>query len=98
LEAVIVKALAKRPEDRYQTAADFAEALRPFAGAAGQAIPRSRPASALAAVEPEAKAVGDALAEPARSRPSTGVLFGVAATCLALGVVLAVLVMRVLGR
>jgi serine/threonine-protein kinase len=98
LEAVIVKALAKRPEDRYQTAADFGEALRPFAGAAAQSLPRPRSAN----VEPASRAGApgaDALAEvPARSRPSVGVLFGVAATCLALGVVLAVLVMRVMGH
>src|SRR6188768_4079509 len=32
LEATIVRALSKRPEERFQTAADFAEALRPFGG------------------------------------------------------------------
>ncbi|HTQ03586.1 MAG TPA: protein kinase [Polyangiaceae bacterium] len=31
LEAVVAKCLEKRPDDRHQTVADFAEALRPFA-------------------------------------------------------------------
>jgi serine/threonine protein kinase len=31
LEAVITRALSKQPDDRYQTALEFAEALRPFA-------------------------------------------------------------------
>jgi serine/threonine protein kinase len=100
LEPVIVKALAKRPEDRYQTAADFAEALRPFAGPAGLTLPRARAgaASPEPATKPLAPVAETGVEAAARSRPSAGVLFGVAATCLALGVVLAVLVMRVLGR
>jgi hypothetical protein len=40
LQAVIMKALQKEPRDRYQTADDFAEALRPFApGAAALQAP-----------------------------------------------------------
>jgi serine/threonine-protein kinase len=96
LEAAIVRALAKKPEGRFQTAADFAEALRPFGGAAAQALPWVQAKQAGAAADPGADAP-----EPhglGRSRPSAGVLFSVAAACLALGVVLAVLVMRVLGR
>src|SRR6187402_1146153 len=41
LDAVLTRALSKRPEDRFQTAAEFAEALRPFGGPAAQALPSS---------------------------------------------------------
>ncbi len=95
LEEAIGRALAKRPEDRYQTAADFAEAIRPFGGPAAQAIPWVK--SSLP-VTPAAAPSAALAATNERGRPSTGILLGVAATCLALGVVLAVLVMRVLGR
>src|SRR6187551_3094310 len=39
LDAVLNKALAKKPDDRFQSAAEFAEALRPFGGAAAKALP-----------------------------------------------------------
>lgn len=104
LEAVIVKALAKRPEDRYQTAEAFAEALRPFGGPAAAAIPRDPVGKAPAPVraQPSVAAVGSVPAATASAsapvRPSTSVLLGVAAACLVLGVALAVLAMRLFGR
>jgi serine/threonine-protein kinase len=102
-EAVLAKALAKRPEDRYQSAAEFADALRPF-GVAEGALPYSPTSGPYlpstpgpAAVQPIA---GAALAPPAAAakRPGTGLLIGVAALCLVLGVLLAVLYMRVMQR
>jgi hypothetical protein len=98
LEAVIVRAMSKRPEERYQSAAEFAEALRPFGGPAAQALVRVQPKKGAAAPGSSRSDAGDDFAPHARTRPSAGVLLSVAATCLALGVVLAVLVMRVLGR
>src|SRR5688572_13373204 len=92
LEQVLEKALSKRPEDRYQSASQFAEALRPFGGPAAQVAASVRsPASASSGAAD--------LAAPAPSRgPGAGLLVGVAALCLVVGVVLAILVMRVLGR
>ena len=92
LEQVLEKALSKRPEDRYQSASQFAEALRPFGGPAAQVA-----ASVRSPASPSSGASD--LAAPAPSRgPGAGLLIGVAALCLVVGVVLAILVMRVLGR
>ncbi len=53
---VIEKALAKKPEDRYASAADFAQALKPYAGGKtftvimpkGDVAPASQPAGSMA--------------------------------------------------
>jgi hypothetical protein len=92
LEQVLEKALAKRPEDRYQSAAAFAEALRPLGGALAQTVASVR-------VTGQSAVPRDPLAsEPPPARgPGAGLLVGVAAFCLVVGVVLAVVVMRVLG-
>jgi eukaryotic-like serine/threonine-protein kinase len=103
LEAVLARALAKRPEDRFQSAAEFAEALRPF-GVADGALPYSATSGPYLASTPGPAAV-QPIASPAlvpptavARRPGTGLLIGVAALCLVLGVLLAVLFMRVMAR
>ncbi|MEP7119527.1 MAG: serine/threonine-protein kinase [Byssovorax sp.] len=42
-DAMIKKALEKRPEDRYASAADFAQALKPFAGMGGKGFTAMMP-------------------------------------------------------
>jgi serine/threonine-protein kinase len=103
LEAVLARALAKRPEDRFQSAAEFAEALRPF-GVADGALPYSPTSGPFLASTPGPAAVQPiaapalAPAAAAAKRPGAGLLIGVAALCLVLGVLLAVVCMRVIQR
>ena len=58
LGQVIAKALEKKPENRYASAAEFAEALKPFAGAAGKGftamMPSPPPAGSSAVTAPAA--------------------------------------------
>ncbi|AUX19587.1 protein kinase [Sorangium cellulosum] len=55
LGAVLAKALEKRPEDRFETAAAFADALKPFAGGAGKGYTAMMPKNANAVLEQAAK-------------------------------------------
>jgi serine/threonine protein kinase len=95
LEAVIAKALEKNPSHRYQTAAEFADALRPFA--------EPRAAAPMGAVTGTAASSGSPTltaaptAELGRRGTSVGLLVSVAVTFLVVGVLLAMLVMRVVG-
>jgi hypothetical protein len=92
---VLARALAKKRDERYQTAADFAESLRPFGGAAALALPAIRVAGPQVVVE-RANA-GDLTTTP-QQRGGLGLLIGVAVACLVGGVVIAVLMMRAFGR
>ncbi|WP_437622812.1 serine/threonine-protein kinase [Sorangium sp. So ce1151] len=46
LAVVLAKALEKRPEDRFESAAEFADALKPFAGGAGKGYTAMMPKNA----------------------------------------------------
>jgi eukaryotic-like serine/threonine-protein kinase len=95
LDEVLAKALQKQPDNRYQTAAEFGEALRSFGGAAAKALPSLGPTPPAAGAElsvasqrsPAATAGG----------PSARLLVIVAAACLFAGVLIAVVVMKVLS-
>jgi serine/threonine protein kinase len=98
LEGVINKALSKEPGDRYQTAAEFAEALQQSLEPDATTPPVSQVQPSTpepAAVEPPTPAPPVAgSAEPVQRGPGTGLLIGVAAGCLLVGVILAVVIMR----
>lgn len=99
LEIVLIKALAKKPDDRYQSAAEFGEALRPFGGAAAASLPAIRVAGPHAVVERALSPTPPAAAiAKSGGGGNVGLLIGVAAACLLAGVVIAVVVMRTLGR
>ena len=63
LGAVLARALEKKPENRFQSAAEFAEALKPFAGAAGKGFTAMMPQGSGQALEAAARAQQAALAE-----------------------------------
>ncbi len=100
LETVLNKALAKKPEHRYQTATEFAEALK--ASMEGRVLEAGSDGAIPIAKSPTPNApqvgVAGAAGAPKKSGAGVGLLIGVAAACLALGVVIAVVVMSVLGN
>jgi eukaryotic-like serine/threonine-protein kinase len=96
LEQVLKRALAKKPDERYQSAAEFGEALRPYGGAAAQAVPAIRVAGPQVVVE---RAAGSsAVPAVAGQKSGLGLLLGVAFACLLGGVVIAVVVMHAFGK
>ncbi|HYQ17163.1 MAG TPA: serine/threonine protein kinase, partial [Polyangiaceae bacterium] len=96
LDDVLAKALQKQPDQRYQTAGEFGEALRPFGGAAARALPPVGPVAS--SPSGELKAPSQALAAARGAGPSTKLLILVAAGCLFAGVLIAVVVMKVLAH
>jgi serine/threonine-protein kinase len=102
LEAVLQKALAKKPDDRFQTAAEFADALRPFADANASSYSSQRVALKSSPEPPQVVSVQNPtpnVSSPTASRgPGAGLLIGVAATCLVIGVVIAVVVMQFMAH
>jgi serine/threonine protein kinase len=93
LDDVLAKALQKQPDNRFQTAGEFGEALRPFGGAAAQALPPVGPVTP----SPGGEVKLASQPSPAGGGPSAKLLAGVAAACLIAGVLIAVVVMKVLG-
>ena len=72
LEAVIAKCLEKKPDNRYQTVAEFAEALRPFAPVESRRS-ISRIAGILrSSLPPSADSSSTTLKSPSAAPPDTG--------------------------
>jgi eukaryotic-like serine/threonine-protein kinase len=100
LDEVIAKAMAKKPADRYQSAIQFAAALRPFAGASATMLDN------IFHMTPEPPGVGQGAPTgrpaadnaPSSGGPSAGMLIGVAAVCLVVGAALTVIVLRMIGH
>ncbi|MFW5739832.1 MAG: serine/threonine protein kinase, partial [Myxococcota bacterium] len=95
LAAAIAKAIAKKPEDRFQTAAEFAAALH-------QVVPdahvESAPVPPAASVSPPG---GTTTPSPPPEfsgapppKPATGLIVGVALGSLVVGIVVAIVVMK----
>jgi serine/threonine protein kinase len=95
LDEVIARALSKGPRDRYQSAIEFAAALRPYAGSGGALV------DSIFQMTPGPTSAGGQFSVVTRriSRgPSIGLLVTVAVVCLIAGVLLAVLIMKRLGK
>jgi serine/threonine-protein kinase len=98
LDDVLAKALQKQPDNRFQTAGEFGEALRPFGGAAAQALPPVGPVTPspqgdLKIAPNQAPGAGAVV----KAGPSAQLLVIVAAACLLAGVLIAVVVMKALS-
>ncbi len=105
LEQIVDRALAKRSEDRFASAADFASALQAVMEGAAQLpavlTPRPPPEAAPVVTAPRKDAPvevasGAGAAPPAQSR--AGLLVGVAVGFLVLGVLLAFVLMKFVSR
>jgi eukaryotic-like serine/threonine-protein kinase len=95
LDDVLAKALQKQPDNRYQTAGEFGEALRPFGGAAAMALPAVGPVPSAGGAE--LKVAPPRTLGEGKAGPSAKLLVIVAAACLFAGVLIAIVVMKVLS-
>ncbi len=94
LASVIARALAKKPEDRYRSAAELAAALKPLVSTTrglSSIIPLRSDLPPPATPPPPARS-----SAPKSQKGGMGLIVGVAAACLLMGVALAVAVMRFL--
>jgi serine/threonine-protein kinase len=96
LDDALAKALQKQPDNRFQTAGEFGEALRPFGGAAAQALPPVGPVTPSPGGE--IKAASQRSPAARSGGPSAKLLALVAAGGLFAGVLIAVVVMKVFGH
>jgi serine/threonine-protein kinase len=96
LDDVLARALEKNPDNRFQTAGEFGEALRPFGGAAALALPAVGPVTP--SPTGELKAASPRAAAATKGGPSAQLLIMVAAGCLLAGVLIAVVVMKALAH
>lgn len=88
LDAVMAKALAKSPDDRFQSAAEFARALEPFKQGSNRAVqvgPVASSEETLLVPQPELSAKDKKPHEKAKRRPSMALLIGIAAALLLTG-------------
>jgi serine/threonine protein kinase len=95
LDGVIARALSKSPKDRFQSAIEFAAALRPFAGSGGALVDSI---FQMTPVPPNVAGTTASGMIRARGGPTVGLLVAVAVVCLLVGVVLAVAIMKGMGR
>jgi serine/threonine-protein kinase len=97
LDEVMAHALLKKPEERYQSGGQLSAALRPFVPGF-QSFTAAASVAAGPATTPGAPPVTPLVpaSTAAQRRSGVGLIVGVAAACLVMGVVLAVAVMRFL--
>ncbi|MCS6899190.1 MAG: serine/threonine-protein kinase [Myxococcales bacterium] len=99
LSEVLNRALAKNPDDRYQTAAEFAQALEPFAqgkNPISAPLPYPVPSSSAPVVIPSSNPSSALTPAPSPAASNTKLLVLVATACLLVGAGLAVLAMKFL--
>lgn len=101
LALVIAKALAKKPDDRYQSAAEFGEALHRIVPDANlndalpaRVTPAGAPARSQSAVDINPASATGTIPQVVQKGPSLGIIIGVAAGSLVLGVIIAVILMK----
>jgi serine/threonine-protein kinase len=113
------KAMAKKPEDRYQSALDFAEALKAVQAGATELPPASNGAAAVVPPSPALPAAAPASSTTGRNPPASvrseaqpssslppvkpqkspvGLIIGVAVGCMLIGMLVAVLAMKAMGK